>query len=328
LDSFEKLRLLLLDHISLRTIIDFTGNVFENANVKTAILLFSREKSRDQTVEVVSTAVTSDFMGLEFKKLQQDLFRETYKSIFDLSLDESQETIKRKMRGESIHLGELFTLSFGLKTGDDSRFLTHSPESLEHKPLLRGANIHRYSISFQGEYVWYIPAMMKAHRRTARPGTNKRFEQPKVLIRDTGEGLQGTFDNENYYVKDVIIVSDKDEDAFTLKFLIGLLNSRLMRFYYETSFPTLHVQRNEMASLPIRTINFDDPADIARHDKMVTLVERMLELNKKLSTATITADKQLYQRQIKATDQQIDMLVYELYELTEEEIKIVEEAAE
>ena len=51
----------------------------------------------------------------------------------------------------------------------------------------------------------------------------------------------------------------------------------------------------------------------------------MLALHEKLA-ATIPADKTLYQRQIKATDWQIDALVYELYGLTEEEIGIVEGA--
>jgi Tfp pilus assembly PilM family ATPase len=63
---------------------------------------------------------------------------------------------------------------------------------------------------------------------------------------------------------------------------------------------------------------------VARHDKMVTLVERMLALHSKLAAATIPADKELYQRQVAATDRQIDALVYELYGLTEEEIGVVE----
>jgi type II restriction/modification system DNA methylase subunit YeeA len=61
---------------------------------------------------------------------------------------------------------------------------------------------------------------------------------------------------------------------------------------------------------------------------MVALVERMLELHQKLAVATIPADKSLYQRQINATDRQIDALVYELYGLTDEEIEIVEEATQ
>jgi len=65
---------------------------------------------------------------------------------------------------------------------------------------------------------------------------------------------------------------------------------------------------------------------VARHDKMVALVERMLALHRKLAAATVPPDKELYQRQIEATDRQIDALVYELYGLTEEEIEIVEGA--
>jgi hypothetical protein len=74
----------------------------------------------------------------------------------------------------------------------------------------------------------------------------------------------------------------------------------------------------------IYTTNFDDPTDVARHDKMVALVERMLELHRKLAAAAIRSDRRLYQRQIEAADRQIDALVYELYGLTEEEITIVE----
>jgi hypothetical protein len=57
---------------------------------------------------------------------------------------------------------------------------------------------------------------------------------------------------------------------------------------------------------------------------MVALEECMLELHQKLAAASIPADKRLYERQIEATDRQIDALVYELYGLTEEEMAIVE----
>ena len=66
------------------------------------------------------------------------------------------------------------------------------------------------------------------------------------------------------------------------------------------------------------------PADIARHDRMVSLVTQMLDLNKKLQEARLEQEKTMLSRQIEATDASIDKLVYELYGLTEEEIKIVE----
>ena len=77
--------------------------------------------------------------------------------------------------------------------------------------------------------------------------------------------------------------------------------------------------------LPIRTINFSDPEDKARHDRMVALVERMPEMNKLLPSARTGQQTTMLQRQIDATDKQIDTLVYELYGLSDEEIAIVEE---
>jgi hypothetical protein len=111
--------------------------------------------------------------------------------------------------------------------------------------------------------------------------------------------------------------------------LLSLINSRLLVFRLRHTANQfrggyLAVNKQALERLPIRTIDFDDPADVARHDRMVALVGRMLELHKKLAAATIPADKVLYERQIEATDREIDAVVYELYELTDEEIAIVE----
>jgi hypothetical protein len=327
LDSFERLREFLLDNTSPRTIIDFTGNVFPDATVKTVIILLNKGAKDDSVVEVTTSPVTERLSSLTLRRIHVAAFRSSYKSIFDLSLDDSLDKIKQKMGNKSVSLGDMFELSFGLKTGDDSKFLTYTPVTPEHRPLLRGEDVHRYAQAHKGEYVWYVPDVMREHRKTARPGVASRFEQPKVLIRDTGGGLQGTYDAENYYVKDVLVVSDGARNAAKLKFLIGLQNTHLMRFYYETSFPTLHVQRNELASLPIPSINFDDPADKARHDQMVKLVERMLDLHRQLAAARTPFDRKALERQIAATDTQIDQLVYDLYGLTAEERAIVEAAS-
>ena len=71
---------------------------------------------------------------------------------------------------------------------------------------------------------------------------------------------------------------------------------------------------------------------MTRHDRMVKLVEQMLELHKRQAARKPQSDHDLYQRQIDATDREtarpavsgVDRLVYNLYGLTEEEIKIVE----
>jgi hypothetical protein len=121
-------------------------------------------------------------------------------------------------------------------------------------------------------------------------------------------------------------------DPHSLHYLQGLLNSRLLDWLLHGistpfrggywSYGKRFIER-----LPIRRIDFADKADCARHDRMVALVGQMLKLHEDLAAAKTAHDKTLLERQIAATDRQIDMLVYELYGLIEDEIAIVEGTA-
>jgi hypothetical protein len=110
------------------------------------------------------------------------------------------------------------------------------------------------------------------------------------------------------------------------EYVLGLLNSRLLDWYlrkvsvraYQTAF--MYVKKY-IEQLPICPI---DKSNRAHHDKLVSLAEQMLKLHKDLPKARTAHDKTAIERQIAATDKQIDQLVYELYGLTKEEIMIVE----
>ncbi|HXG94622.1 MAG TPA: hypothetical protein VNN73_19935 [Blastocatellia bacterium] len=77
-------------------------------------------------------------------------------------------------------------------------------------------------------------------------------------------------------------------------------------------------------SFPIRTINFSDATDKARHDCLVQLVEQMLEAKRELAQARADRDRSYYENKCAALDRQIDRLDDELYDLTDEEIAIGE----
>ncbi len=121
------------------------------------------------------------------------------------------------------------------------------------------------------------------------------------------------------------------EQEFSLYYLLGVLNSRLLDYFLKnTSTPYrggyIALNKQYIEQLPVRIIDFSNRQELARHDKMVSLVQTMLELHKKLHGARTPDEKTMLQRQIDATDRQIDNIVYELYGLTDEEIAIVEEA--
>ncbi|MDM8562285.1 hypothetical protein QUF54_02925, partial [Candidatus Marithioploca araucensis] len=88
------------------------------------------------------------------------------------------------------------------------------------------------------------------------------------------------------------------------------------------------IRTHQLARLPIRTINFDNPTEKNQHDKMVKLVEQMLILHQQLNDATSNRKKETIQRQINRADKRIDKLVYELYNLTPDDIAIIAKSDE
>ena len=94
---------------------------------------------------------------------------------------------------------------------------------------------------------------------------------------------------------------------------------------FKTSFPQVTIF--SLSQIPICKIDFSNPSEKAQHDKLVSLVDNMLELQKKYHDARMERDKELYEQQIRIVDAQIDRLVYDLYGLTEEEVKVVGEGS-
>ncbi len=109
----------------------------------------------------------------------------------------------------------------------------------------------------------------------------------------------------------------------SLEYIIGILNSNLLNFYC-THFLVDDINKVYIGQLPIRAIDFTSSDDKSLHDKMAFLVDRMLDLQKKYSKSSLPQEKTVLQRQMESTDRQIDQLVYKLYDLTDEEIKVVE----
>lgn len=114
-----------------------------------------------------------------------------------------------------------------------------------------------------------------------------------------------------------------------LKYLLALLNSKLLRWYFPfVSAPFrggwLSANRQFLSKLPIYLIDFFSPVEKTLHNKLVELVDQMLDLNKNLSEVIMADEREALEHKIKATDKQIDRLVYDLYDLTKEEIEIVE----
>jgi type I restriction-modification system DNA methylase subunit len=160
------------------------------------------------------------------------------------------------------------------------------------------------------------------------------WEQPKLLVPYMVTHLATYVDNtDGFYFINVTTggygITSADPTV-SLSYLCGLLNSRLLDFYFKSVTTPFHggyfaANKQYIEQLPIRPINFSDPSDKARHDKMVELVGRMLEMNKQKHSGKLAPSQvDRVDREIAATDTEIDNLVYTLYGITDEERTIIE----
>ena len=130
------------------------------------------------------------------------------------------------------------------------------------------------------------------------------------------------FDPSGMFVKDAMLLLHQHDATDTLKILTALLNSKVLGYLYRAHFATTDVLKNAILALPLPGI----AGAITQCARLVPLIDQMLTLQMRLTQTRTPEDRKMVERQIEATDRQIDKLVYELYGLTDEEIEIVEKS--
>jgi len=230
------------------------------------------------------------------------------------------------------------------------------------KPFVVGDDVRRYHINFRERYliftrrginIEHYPAI-KEHlsqwkkeltpkssgkdKIGRKPGNYKwyeiqdtidycdEFEKPKIIWPVIGKESRFAYDDRGLFHNDkVFFIPSAD------MLLLALLNSKLVWFFLRQVCSCLgDVDRS--GRLELRGIYMEQVPIInkIRHkrsarDNIVNMAEEMLALHEHLAAVRSEADSLLLERQIKATDQKINQLVYELYNLTDEEIRIIEE---
>lgn len=156
------------------------------------------------------------------------------------------------------------------------------------------------------------------------------FDQPKIVFPDICKHPRFCYDDTGFYLMNTAYALGTGD-----KYLLGILNSALFWFAIGHISIPFGVRAGEfryrliyqyMEKVPIRVINPSDQADKTRRDRMAQLVEQMLEAKKQWASAQTEKDKTYYADKCNGLDEQIDALVYELYCLTPDEIKLVESA--
>jgi len=155
----------------------------------------------------------------------------------------------------------------------------------------------------------------------------EEFEKPKIIYPDIAKESRMSYDADGLYVGNTAYILPTDD-----LYLLGVLNSKLIYLYYKRNSTVLGDADKggrlrwiyqDVIKIPIKAIS-SSPSDKSIHTEIVSLVTSLLSLQKQLPLARTDFEKERLSRQIESADRRIDELVYELYDLTKEEIAIVE----
>jgi hypothetical protein len=150
------------------------------------------------------------------------------------------------------------------------------------------------------------------------------FASPKLMVRETGNKFFATIDYKNLLTTRSIYNTKITDKNYSPELLLGIINSTLFKFYFkqfispETNiFPKIRIA--QLKELPI-------PKSVPKIVKkeIESQVEKLLKFNSDKRNQTLTSNSNILDGRIDYCESRINQLVYELYELTEEEIKIVE----
>ncbi len=303
LDNYyeEEVRKALLNNY-IYEINDLSDKVFDTAVVHSMIFAFGKNKLNKYKVRV-STSNKLDAIDT--------MIPNTYfisQPQFTLSI-RSYETndLMMKLRKNSVRLYEVLDIRQAIKSGNDKLYITNTKGvEGDYQPILRGKDIKRFSLTDPHLYLLY-------GKHLACPRSREIFEQPKILIREAGAEITATYDDNNFYIMSSLYNAILRDQSFSLKYLLGLLNSQLFQYimykltFEKTKGAFTKAKIFHYYELPVKVCNQTE------QQKIIVIVDEILSIKKRNPLSNI-----------ESLEKHLNDVVYSLYGLTDDEIMEVE----
>ena len=317
----SKLRKFILDNCKIEKIIN-TGNDVFGAKVDTAIIILNKDSdsnSRNSNLIEIYHKEKKNFVHEENKDIEQIKYLNEENFLFNINITSKDRTLIEKI-DKWEKLGQISRVSFGLQTKDKSKYVKDSPLNEKWKPCIDGKNIFPYYLTFSSQYF--------LHDRRIKAGgcwdDETHNTNTKIVIRQIGQYPIATIDKNRYYCLNTIYNVSSLDEKYDYNYILSIINSNLIKYFWKSKFFDSKIlfpkiKKAYLDKIPIPEISLQD------QQPLIELVDKMIGLKKDHANCKTPQDIKLLESRIQVTDKQINELVYELYELSDEEIAIVEE---
>jgi type I restriction-modification system DNA methylase subunit len=336
ISSMKKFRDFVISNTGNVIIVNNMHKVFAGANVDTSLLIFM--KISPNSVKLVASPEPGQYNNIACESFSNLLKEQIIQ--FRLLKNSSDNLLMKRIEACTVTLGSISTVKSGLKAYETGKgrpvqtdqmkknrvYHSDTKKGSHYRPYLEGRDVKRYRLDWSGQYLKY-------GENLAAPRKPELFKGERILVRQIPSlppySINGaiTSNNEVNDINSMIIIHSIN---YSLKFILGIINSRLITYWFNITFDKFQraifpqFKVNELEQFPIPVLDLSKKADKAKHDKLVSLVDKMLELKQKEAAKQNPQLKTVITRQIDGINKAIDTAVYGLYGLTEDEIKVVE----
>jgi len=316
------------------------GKIAGDVKVDTAIIVISDQQ--EQETEIISYSGYERIKRIDPKNAEIHRIHnfkdwaDDKDNIWSLTKGEISEKILTKCELKTVSLEECVDFSLGLTPYDKYKgqtqqqiknkvFHANYQKDDTYKRLLAGNNVRRYDISWNGN-TWISYGPWLGAPREQRFFTSERILVKQIIDWSSKRIWASLTSEELYNTQNAFNLLAKN--SLSLKYILGILNSKLITYYHRKKYLDEFKMRfqkiliKDAKRIPIRIIDNDIIEEVQKYKQIIGLVDQMLKLHK--NDPKTPFEREQLEREIHATDSQIDRLVYDLYGLTEEEIKIVE----
>jgi hypothetical protein len=320
--SYEPIRKYLLDNGWLKSVVDLNLKVFPEVEVPTCILSVERRDTRalpfPRKVQMGFWESARGKAPDDLEEGSQDIFRDLPYTMFNIHIRHADRDIIGQIEKNGRQLGEDFEVRDGINPANVShRLIIHSPQKLNepYKRVLRGKDIGAYQLNWDNFWVRYEHDFIDTENGEYCFLRDERIfkANPKILTRQTANCIVAAYDDNCHYAMNTLHVTIPLNGGMNLKCLLALYNSRVLNYYYRLVFPDTErifpqVKTINVEKLPLPTLNGQEP-------KLIELAEKLLGIDWDSSQKIKKGEKIL---------DEIDEVVYDLYELTPKQVARIE----
>ncbi|MCK4824133.1 Eco57I restriction-modification methylase domain-containing protein, partial [bacterium] len=325
---FSKLRGFVLRACRIKEIVMFEKDFWQAGVVGRPVISniqrYSDTNARSvKSVHCLTSTLCSSIDKLERGTLRSFSYEQRYfegvpHNRFRLFFEPREKAIVEKLESNSEKLWEAVTFSSGLigRTGKKEIISDKRLGEKWHPGLLSGREINQYCINYEGNFTLFDTKKLKSGFKDAR------YFEPKIFLRQTGDSLVAAYDTENLLCLNNLHVGNLANSKYDLRYVLAMLNSKLMNYYYHLI--SLELGRT-MAQIDIETIELlpIKPVSLEVQNQFIGLVDKIMAIYNQ-SEAPLSSNNS---ERITELERRIDFKIYELYGLTSEETRLIEESA-